>query len=1348
MLHLEPKEGKGKPKQHREEKQSATPKNRSRWRHRAKSRPLMDGRKHWNYWGRYSLSGREREQWSAQKGRRSKLVELSREWEMEYGEVRERSRIQNNQRGGQPPKSANLRISKPTKHPSQTPKPPPTKPHGMKEGKWKVRIKSGREASNGQWELQNGRRKGIENLAAEWEAQYGRQETVVNGKMDSRSTGRTGEGRRVRIDIQTVFEFIPSDMEYTISNGQWLYTYTGPTRTPVTLRSLGVDLKDYMKGLKSSGKGQEELRKEIEADLNRPSEPLIFGRAKGVRVFAAIATEGKAKLASCLVDTGADRSVASFAFYDRLKSLGCAERKLPTAVPMRGAAGGRISATHGLFVKLRVLPRTEPTMVWILRANLSTSVDILLGNTFCDSENLDVNCRHGTLTWNNGGYPRVTLGSIGSKLRRRKALQRKPGLLRRRKKRTPPLPPSTRGSTKGDRKRPSPPGVPCTRPPPTPPRYLPRKGKKKAKVGLREPKIEDPQGAGARKRKTRRRRRSRKQPDNSESLARLNRLYVDCVQRGRSLELDWWNEAIEDHDDRIMDVAKRAVDDSVPVFSAEKGERGLRVGRRQMEYIPVFPLTTLPVGKWVFEPTVRPKYAGQLLWPTVVVEVKEGEKPGMGFGIPLCNVGERNAKIAPNKLVGRMRSYDTVMDFSNLGLDQTTELCAMETYEEFAAERSIVDTNDPVALAKHQQKVWETVKQNVGRDLTIDQEKSLREVVEQYAHIFSALKGQSPPVSEYGKLTPFTIDTGDKPPVSHRYVHRNPRKKKEIERHVQAMQRDGIIRDSTSPWASPVVLAMKKDGTTRFCVNYRPLNEISKKDRYPLPRIDEIMDRLGGQAWFSSLDMSAGYWVIPIAERDKEKTAFISHMGLKEFNVMPFGLTNAPAAYQRAMDAVLAGLIGVNSLVYIDDVLVFSETFEDHIRDLTSVLVRLAAAGMTINARKCCLCRKELLYLGHVVTTDGVKPDPRKIEDIQKALEPENLRQVRAFLGLVNYYRRYIPNCSLIQAPLTDMTKNAKKGEPPPKFVWTESCTEAWAKLKECLVAEPLMRHPDFNRRFVIDVDSCAVGVGATLSQNFEDGEHPVAYYSKKFTEDEAKWTSNELEAIGVIKALDHFRPYVWGADFDLRTDNMTVHLGWLKRQTKGKLARWAARLAEFDGYMNTIPRSGRKHGNADGPSRMRKTEEAPTSGDDCMGLGIPPQRREVAEQGLEDLVVRVEEALGNCPGRDEGGPDAEKESIQRLLEELMPLEHTHTKMRVAEMATEIRADKAAKEVRERTKENPFAPLTTQMARTRWRDALERVKQDLRDEECNAGNWVAQLAEEDKAQMRTRMSRRLDLAAG
>jgi hypothetical protein len=181
---------------------------------------------------------------------------------------------------------------------------------------------------------------------------------------------------------------------------------------------------------------------------------------------------------------------------------------------------------------------------------------------------------------------------------------------------------------------------------------LPRKGKKKAKVGLREPKIEDPQGAGARKRKTRSRRRSRKQPDNSESLARLNRLYVDCVQRGRSLELDWWNEAIEDHDDRIMDVAKRAADDSVPVFSAEKGERGLRVGRRQMEYIPVFPLTALPVGKWVFEPTVRPKYAGQLLWPTVVVEVKEGEKQGMGFGIPLCNVGERNGKIAPNKLVG------------------------------------------------------------------------------------------------------------------------------------------------------------------------------------------------------------------------------------------------------------------------------------------------------------------------------------------------------------------------------------------------------------------------------------------------------------------------------------------------------------------------------------------------------------------------------------------------------------------------------------------------------------------------------------------------------------------------
>ena len=367
----------------------------------------------------------EKEQWSIQKKRRDRLAELSRKWEGEYGGIREQGRKQNNQRGGQPPKSAKLRTGKPTEHPTHTPRTAIGKPHGMKEGRWKVRVSPQRESFDGRWEIQSGRRKGIEGLTKNWEAQYGRPETIVKLRTEERRRGI----RRVRIDIQEVFEVIPSNMKYTVKDSQWLYTYVGPTRTPVTLGSLGVDLTDYMRGLKNSGRSQEELTREIEADLNRPREPLISGRARGVRVFAAIHTKGRAKLASCLIDTGADRSVASFAFYDHLKTLGCAERKLPTPVPMRGAAGGKISATHGLFLRLRVLPRTEPTMVWVLRANLSTSVDILLGNTFCDSENLDVNCRHGTLKWNNGGYPRVTLGSIGSKLRRRKALRRKPGLL-------------------------------------------------------------------------------------------------------------------------------------------------------------------------------------------------------------------------------------------------------------------------------------------------------------------------------------------------------------------------------------------------------------------------------------------------------------------------------------------------------------------------------------------------------------------------------------------------------------------------------------------------------------------------------------------------------------------------------------------------------------------------------------------------------------------------------------------------------------------------------------------------------------------------------------------------------
>jgi hypothetical protein len=712
---------------------------------------------------------------------------------------------------------------------------------------------------------------------------------------------------------------------------------------------------------------------------------------------------------------------------------------------------------------------------------------------------------------------------------------------------------------------------------------------------------------------------------------RLKMMCLMAARQGRNVERSGSESSsglLEDPEEIVMDSMSEVRSDEtrVPVFVAADSTDGggVSVQSREARRVRLETYAPLGAGEWLFEPTVRAKYARRLIWPTVNITVEEGESLN-AFRAPLANPSPRRQWVKQWTLVGYV---------SRLERDEVISLSAMETYEDYISDRKVVDENNPVELAAHVREVQALMKERVDVKLTDGQMERLMAVFAKHAANIGTVKGKAPPVSEVGKASPFKINTGDAAPVAQRMYRRSPRAKREIDRHVELMERDGIVEPSESSWSSPVVLAMKKDGTTRFCVNYRKLNDVTEKDRYPLPRIDEILAQLGGQAYFTSFDMSAGYWSIPIAESDKKKTAFISHRGLKQFTVMPFGLTNAPAAYQRAMDCVLAGLVGVSCLAYIDDVIIFSSGFENHLKDIDMVLERLGRAGVTINGRKSSVCSRELLYLGHIVTPEGVKPDPAKVKSVQEWLTPTSIKGVRAFLGLVNYYRRYIKDCGRIMKPLTTLTANPRQGEEPKKFQWSEECQNAFESLKSRLLDAPILRHPDFERKFRLDVDSHKGGVGAVLTQQFEDGEHPVAYYSKAFTRDEGKWGSNELEMIGVIKALDHFRPYIWGVDFDLLSDNMGVHLGWLRRQDKGKYARWAARLAEYEGYMTILPRKGRKHGNADGLSRKdRAPTEARESGDDCMGLGVAVQREKPRPVVQCALGAR---ALGKGRGREE----------------------------------------------------------------------------------------------------------------
>jgi hypothetical protein len=262
------------------------------------------------------------------------------------------------------------------------------------------------------------------------------------------------------------------------------------------------------------------------------------------------------------------------------------------------------------------------------------------------------------------------------------------------------------------------------------------------------------------------------------------------------------------------------------------------------------------------------------------------------------------------------------------------------------------------------------------------------------------------------------IDTGDAAPVRQPLRRQPPSYRVAIEEQVEKMVADGIVEATTSEWASNVVLARKKDGTMRFCVDYRSLNEKTKEDSYPLPRVDECLEALNGASWFTTLDLRSGYHQVAMEPRDADKTAFVTRKGVFRWKVMPFGLCNAPATFQRLVDIVLSGLNFEICLVYLDDVIIFADNLEQFLERLEQVLRRLREAKLKLKPRKCRLLRKKVEFLGHIVTPEGVAVDPSKVSEVTDWPVPQRLREVRGFLGLCSYYRTFVRNFSLLAAPL------------------------------------------------------------------------------------------------------------------------------------------------------------------------------------------------------------------------------------------------------------------------------------------------------------------------------------------
>src|SRR4051812_23925424 len=396
---------------------------------------------------------------------------------------------------------------------------------------------------------------------------------------------------------------------------------------------------------------------------------------------------------------------------------------------------------------------------------------------------------------------------------------------------------------------------------------------------------------------------------------------------------------------------------------------------------------------------------------------------------------------------------------------------------------------------------------------------------------------------------------------------------------LEELVESGYIQQSRSPYAALVIFVKKKDGSIRMCIDYRVLNKITIKNKYPIPRIDDLFDQLNGAKVFSKIDLRSSYHQVRINLEDVEKTTFWTRYGLYEFLVMPFGLTNAPATFMTVMNNTLQPLIDKCVIVYIDDILIYSKNEKEHEQHLRQVLTLLRQNKLYAKASKCEFFKERVEFLGHIVSSEGVETEVKKVQTVADWLEPKNIKEVMSFLGLYNYYRRFIKGYSAISAPITNLLRKDRE------FEWNTEINDAFRQLKEQMSVAPVLAIPDPKKEFIVTTDASDFAIGAVLSQGNDRGQlQPIAFESRKLSPAEQNYAVHEKELLPIVHAIKTWQVYLDGRHFTVQTDHASLWYLQTQPTLSKRQARWLELLQELDFEIKYIP--GKKNVVADALSR------------------------------------------------------------------------------------------------------------------------------------------------------------------